>query len=330
MADFNDLRRRVVAAMDEALTAGREERVGKALALRSRPWHGSEMPVCWEVAVDRPEYLQAIAEADLGDTTEVVLFIHRLEDAGVDEAIATVLERTGPQRLRLALPAVIRPGLAETLQPRIERLLARGLRRWEVANLAGLSYLAGGTDLDLAAGWPLHVLNRVSLAALADLGFSSAAASPEDGRDNLARLLASAGDRLRVTVYQDTPLAISAVCAFASARQGCTGGSGSCGAETMVLESRRGDRLLALNDHCQTVILNAEPLCWSQRVPELVAMGARRLRAEFVWRRYEPTEIAGIWSRVRRGEPIEATHEANWERGLDQDATAPAASMPPE
>jgi len=277
--------------------------------------------------VDQPACLEAIPDAELAAAADLVFFIQRLGEAEFGGALARLLQRVGPQRLRLALPAVVRPGLEEGLQARIGGLLAAGFRRWEIASLAGLTYLDGGSGLDLAAGWPLYVMNRSSVCALTSLGFSSLACSPEDGRGNLARILAAAGDTARVIVYQDTPLAVSAVCAFASARGGCPGKGTPCGAETMPLESKRGDRLLALNDHCQTVVLNAEPLCWSHHVPELVALGARRLRAEFVWRPYAPDEVASLWSRLRRGERIAGTHEANWERGLET-AAAQAGTEP--
>jgi putative protease len=321
MADFNELRRRVIEALDQALAARLQDRIRDALSLLPVPTPPAAGSAAWELAVDRPEYLDAIAERDLAAVAEVTLFIHRLDDAEFGQALSRVVRRTGRERLRLALPAVVRPWHEKTLVPRMRRLLADGFRRWEVANLAGLAYLQG--DLDLAAGWPLYALNRLSLDALAGLGFASACCSPEDGRDNLAHLLADAGDRLRVSVYQDTPLAISAVCAFVGTRGRCSAQPGTCGATTMALASRRGDRLLALNDRCQTAVLNAEPLCWAHRVPELVAMGARRFRAEFIWRAYDPGEVARLWSRVRQGERIGGTHEANWERGLEQTATAP-------
>ena len=177
----------------------------------------------------------------------------------------------------------------------------------------------------LAAGWPLYVLNRFSAAALTELGFSSVTLSPEDGRDNLAALLPALGGSARVIVYQDTPLALSAVCAFASAR-GCTGKRQECPAGTLQLESRHGDRLLVINDRCQSVVLNAEALSWSQHVAELVELGARRLRAEFAWRAYDAATVAALWERLRRGERLERTHEANWQRGLA--ATAPAQAEP--
>jgi putative protease len=326
MADFNDLRRRVVTALDEALATRMRERARQALAphpaaAAQRP--DSAPPVAWEIAVDRPEFLADMADRDLQAATEITLFIHRLADADIDQAVAALSARVGKERLRLALPAVIRPALAAILGPRIRRLQEAGYQRWEVSNLAGLTYLNDSAPLDLAAGWPLYVLNRLSAAALAALGFSSVTCSPEDGRENLAKLLADLRVPARVIVYQDTPLAISAVCAFSSARGGCSGNHDTCAAGSMRLESKRADQLLAINDHGQTVMVNAAPLCWSHHLDELLAMGARRLRAEFIWRPYEPDEVARIWNRVRHGERPEASHPGNWLHGLDQSTTEP-------
>lgn len=326
-ADFNEVRRRLTTALEDALAAQRAERVRQALLSLPgpRPVAAGE-PVHWELAVDQAHLLDRLADDDLAAAADVVLFIHRLDEASLDATVAGLVARVGPERLRLALPAVIRPGLEGALLARLGRLRAAGYRRWEVSSLAGLSYLEGGADLDLSAGWPLYVLNRSAVPALAGLGFAAVSCSPEDGRGNLAPILAAAGDRARVIVYQDTPLAISAVCAFASARGGCPGKGRPCGAETMAVESKRGDRLLALNDHCQTVMISAEPLCWSHHVNELVAMGARRLRVEFVWRPYTPAQVAELWQRLRQGERLADTHEANWERGLRRDPEAPGTA----
>jgi putative protease len=332
MSDFNELRRRVVTALDAALAARMCERAQQALILvpnASGSGASPPAPLAWEIAVDRPEFLGALTDVDL-QGAEITLFIHRLTDAELDLAVAELASRVGKERLRLALPTVVRPGLAAILQPRIRRLQEAGYQRWEVSNLAGLTYLDGGARLDLAAGWPLYVLNRLAAATLTDLDFSSVTCSPEDGRGNLVSLLGGAGVPARVILYQDTPLAISAVCAFSSARGGCSGNHDTCAASSMRLESKRADRLLAINDHGQTAIVNATPLSWSHHLDELLSMGARRFRAEFVWRPYAPDEVARIWSRVRRGERLEASHEGNWEHGLDRTAGEEDPALTPD
>jgi U32 family peptidase len=326
MADFNELRRRAVAALTEALAGHLRQRAGQALARVPGPRPEETTTTRWEIATDQPECLLGLSDSDLQSAADITLFIHRLSAGVLEQALPVLSGRVGRERLRLALPAVIRPALAATLAPRIGHLLQAGYRRWEIANLAGLTYLNDGAPLDLAAGWPLYVLNHLAAAALFDLGFSTVTCSPEDGRENLADLLPALGAAARVIVYQDTPLAISAVCAFASARGTCDGRHSTCAAQTMRLESRRADHLVALNDGGQTVILNAAPLCWSHHLGELLALGARRLRAEFVWRHYAPAEVADIWQRLRQGAPLESTHAGNWERGLVQTA---AGTTPP-
>lgn len=325
VAEFNDLRRRVVEALQNALADELAARARQAMAPLPGPRPAPAAEVTWEIAVDRPEYLSGLQGAALTAVSEVALYFDRLTDAELSLGLAQLNERLGADRIRLALPTIVRPWQEATLRERLERLRQAGYQRWEVANLAGLSYLADTPGLDLAAGWPLYVLNRFSAAALTELGFNSVTLSPEDGRDNLAALLPALGGSARVIVYQDTPLALSAVCAFASAR-GCTGKRQECPAGTLQLESRHGDRLLVINDRCQSVVLNAEALSWSQHVAELAELGARRLRAEFAWRAYDAATVAALWERLRRGERLERTHEANWQRGLA--ATAPAQAEP--
>ena len=49
---------------------------------------------------------------------------------------------------------------------------------------------------------------------------------------------------------------------------------------------------------------------------ELAAAGAECLRADFVYRRYEPAEVRRIWRLVRAGRPVAGGHAANFDRGI--------------
>ncbi|NLF16661.1 MAG: U32 family peptidase [Lentisphaerae bacterium] len=316
MADLNDLRRRLVEALqqrfDEHLDGRADEAATRLLA--AAPARGSEA-ARWELGIDRPEAIEAFPAAALEGLDEVTLWFDRLDDDDLARGLERLRGRLGEARLRLALPTVVRPWQEERLRRRLGRLLEAGQRRWMVANLAGFTYLEDGSDLDIAADWPLHTLNPFAAQALVALGCTSVTCSPEDSRDNLARLLPAVGDLARVVIYQDTPLAISAVCAFESAGQcpePCQGRKHTCAATGLHLESRRGDRLVVFNDAGQSVMIGEKPLCWSHHLDDLRALGARRLRADFLWREYTPDRIAATWERLRRGEHLEGTHEGNW------------------
>src|SRR5207244_13631965 len=114
--------------------------------------------------------------------------------------------------------------------------------------------------------------------------------TPEDGLANLRSLLAEHGDRAQLIVHQDTPLFLAESCAYANLIGGCPG-KASCRFESMEMVSSHGEKVLALDYHCRTIVLNDGPFCIAPRWRELAAAGAERLRADFVYRRYEAVQV---------------------------------------
>jgi hypothetical protein len=281
---LNELRRRVVQELEERLRVARTERVAKLGA--SSSFTGSESSESWSLMTDQPRLLAGFRAADWDGVDEVVLDISRADWAAVESAACQV----PAGMLRLALPA---------------------------ANLSGLTYLAPHEQLDVLADWPLYVLNTPAMACLDGLGMKGWTLSPEDGRRNLAELLAVSGGRAAVTVYQDTPLAISATCLFASASGFCPGRD-RCEAHEQAWTTRAGDRLLAVNDHCRSVVLGDRPFCLSGRIHELRQAGGRRFRVDFVWRRYEVADAQRLWGEIRADRALPHTHTGNLDRGLDR------------
>jgi putative protease len=190
-----------------------------------------------------------------------------------------------------------------------------------VANLSAWSYLGldpsrGDTNgLDLSADWPLYVLNRQAALQLLEMGVSRFTLSPEDGLANLATLLAEFGARARLVVYQDTPLFVAESCAYANLVGGCPG-KANCRFESMSLTSSQGERVLAVDHHCRTVVLNHGPLCLAPRLGDLRRAGASSVRADFVHRPYTPDEVARRWRLVRAGRDVPGGHHANLDRGI--------------
>ena len=91
-------------------------------------------------------------------------------------------------------------------------------------------------------------------------------------------------------ILQDTPLAISAVCANASLTGDCPGPH-QCDFRQFELSNRNGERLLALNNRCQSVYINKE---YGDRRGDLGALrraGACLFRADFIWRDWSPAQI---------------------------------------
>ncbi|MFO0845002.1 MAG: hypothetical protein U0797_21855 [Gemmataceae bacterium] len=74
--------------------------------------------------------------------------------------------------------------------------------------------------------------------------------------------------------------------------------------------------MTALDYHCRTIVLNQGPFCLSPRLRDLARAGAVSLRADFVYRRYEPEAVAERWRAVRAGKVVKGGHAANFDRGV--------------
>ncbi len=58
------------------------------------------------------------------------------------------------------------------------------------------------------------------------------------------------------------------------------------------------------------------PFCLSTRLKELAKAGAISLRADFLYRPYEPQLVRERWRQVRGGRPVAGGHAANFDRGI--------------
>ncbi|HEX5269611.1 MAG TPA: hypothetical protein VFW33_03940, partial [Gemmataceae bacterium] len=228
--------------------------------------------------------------------------------------------RVGRERVRLALPPLTRAWEEHGLRHKVERLRGAGWSRWEAANLSAWTYLgldpaAPARDVDLSTDWSVYVLNRLAASRLIAMGVRRFALSPEDGLANLRSLLGEFGSRAMVIVYQDTPQFLAESCAYANLIGGCPG-KANCNFESMEMVSSHGERVTALDYHCRTVVLNQGPFCLSTRLADLRAAGAVSLRADFVYRNYDPREVRDRWRRVRAGKAVPGGHAANFDRGV--------------
>jgi U32 family peptidase len=116
-------------------------------------------------------------------------------------------------------------------------------------------------------------------------------------------------------VYQDTPQFLAESCAYANLIGGCPG-KANCRFESMEMVSSHGERVTALDYHCRTIVLNQGPFCLATRLPELANAGAISLRADFLYRPYEPQTVRDRWRQVRGGRAVPGGHAANFDRGI--------------
>ncbi len=320
---LNQLRRDLASGLEEALSQAHNERAARALAdlCPEVPARARTGAFRWNVKVDRVGFLDAFEADDWAGVDEVIVDVARDHPAVLGEKLEHIAAAVGRERVRLALPPLTRKWEEHGLLHKVEKLRGAGWAKWEAANLSAWSYLgldAGARapdDVDLATDWSVYVLNRAAARQLLDMGVRRFALSPEDGLANVRPLLAEFAERAVLIVYQDTPMFLAESCAYANLIGGCPG-KANCSFESMEMVSSHGERVTALDYHCRTIVLNQGPFCLSPRLHDLAKAGAVSLRADFIYRNYEPEEVRERWRAVRAGRVVPGGHAANFDRGV--------------
>jgi putative protease len=329
---LNQLRRELTAPLEQALRAQEAARIQRLQielspqekGVRS-PCHPVTLSPCqafrWSIKVDRIGFLDALEEADLAHVDEILVDITRDHPTLLVQKLEQWAGRIGRERLRLALPPLTRSWEDKGLRQKIRHFREAGWTRWEAANLSAWSYLdLDPTDpttgtLDLSTDWSVYVLNHLAARQLLRMGVRRFALSPEDGLANVRSLLAEFGERGVVIVHQDTPQFLAESCAYANLIGGCPG-KANCKFESMEMVSSYGEKVTALDYHCRTIVLNQGPFCLSTRLDDLAKAGAQCLRADFIYRPYDPLEVRQRWRLVRAGRAVPLGHAANFDRGI--------------
>jgi len=285
--------------------------------LTPAPAPASAGPVAFTVKVDRLETLDAFTPEDFEDAGDVIVDLGRLPLRELTERIDALAARAGRERLRLALPLIVRGWEERALRARIDALRAAGWRRWEVTGPASWALLGVSpgdvAGLDLSSDWSLYAVNRAAARQLRDMGVGRVTLSTEDVRTNLAPLLAELGPTAAVVVYEDSPLFISESCPYANLAGGCPGPA-KCTFESMELTSSHGGKALVVNDRCRSYTLNDVPYDLSPHLAALRDAAARSLRVHLLHRAYPPERAREIWRALRRGEALRAGHSGSFAR----------------
>jgi putative protease len=327
VSKLNQLRRDLMSKLEPNLRTAqthRVEQVTNAVTAAMRAGdNGTRQELDqfrWSLKIDRLSHVEAFEDADWENVDEVIIDIARDSVVSLVEQATALGDRLGRERIRFALPAITRKWEERAIVAKVAAFRQAGWNKWEAANLSAWEFLGidpanPSTGMDLATDWSVYVLNRAAALAVADMGVHRFALSPEDGRVNVRSLLREFADRAVLIVYQDTPQFIAESCAYANLIGGCPG-KPNCSFESMDMVSSHGERVTALDYHCRTIVLNQGPYCLAPRLKELAKLGARNLRADFIYQRYSPTEVRDRWRLVRAGRNVPGGHSANFEIGL--------------
>lgn len=350
-AEVNEARRQFFEELDEALKETREKRLAEAVEIvcgePERPVNVDALPPTrFSAMVDKPEY---IASLPLEHLDEVVLDVAE----GTKESILDAYEDYG-DKLRIAVPVLLRSWNAPMVAAKLKGLFEKGAKRFQVSNLGGFEFVAEAAGIsqrrrvntsmimkrsrslspragvaifepslpefshygvDVTTDWPCYSMSRETARSWLEQGVSRVTLSIEDGAENLREVLREFANRADVVVYQDTPLFTSETCVYANMLGHCPG-KAKCDFKQMEMTAPDGLKYLAVDRWCRSIILSEQAFSWSARVRELEKMGAHRFRLDFVNRNYEPQQIQQICEQVMNAQPVPATHEGNWARGL--------------
>ncbi len=296
MSQLNELRRRVCVDLSASLVVASTHRHDTVAAVvASRPCHVKpESPIRerWVIKTDQPACLDEINDFD-----EVILDLTSVSDAEIEQCT----KRYGAERIRLAIPLIIRAWESTPLHERISQLVKTGCTRWMVSNPGAFEFIPATCDIQ--ADWTLSVWNSEAIAEWIDKGACGVTLSPESTEADIVGLLAEWGDVATVILYQDTPLMISETCPLSSLGAGC----GTCPPKlgndepTRLHPLRGGDDVLVTMQRCRTFITNEHPTDISKRLDVLRDSGACLWRLDFCLRPYSATDASQIWNRIRTG-----------------------------
>ncbi len=319
---WNGLRRE----MTEALEAGYRKIRGEFLtalaasvemdAAAGNPGSGTDFS--WSIAVDGGAQLDAFTAGDLAEMEEIVVSTGMEADFLAEVGQLSGRLGVNGDRIRLAMPVIIRGRTAEKLPGLIRQLCRQGFRRWLVPGLNGWGMLTesgamptdGEPALDLAADWPLYVTNSWSARALLASGFSSFSLSLEDEAENMRELAGRFPERAVATIYARPPLFISAACVHghlgrcsghAAERAGATESDKRCRSKNLVMQMERGGLMQVIPVGCGSVVYGAVPFALTDKLAELWELGVRRVRVDLRGTGKNSAACLDVWRRSRAG-----------------------------
>jgi putative protease len=318
---LNQVRRDLAAALELAVDERRTARtnaIAADLAAFRPATPVDDAAPRFILKTDRFAHLADFTEADFADAAEVIVDIGRETLETLQRELPLLRQRIGAEKLRLALPVVVRAAEEAMLAAKISWAKSEGHGgHWQAANLAGFFWIPKDQDgVDHTADWPLYCTNAAAAKFLLErTGCQRVAINPEVPREVIAALLPQLGGAAEIILYQDVPLAYSQSCFHANQRGGCVG-KPACDFTQAETKSERGERLLVINDWCRSVFINQTPFCLAKQFADLRSLGARQFRIDFIWRPYAPAEAVALWRRLCQGQPPAIFTEGNYSRQM--------------
>jgi putative protease len=319
VSELKALRRELGAALERALTPAPVTPPPESClpALRAELGRAEDapgppvlVPLC-----RTSEQLEAVLASGFGNGDEIEL--DWMELVGLAHAVERA--RSAGLRVTLATVRVQKPG-EEAFDRRLARLAPEGVlvRHWgALMHFAGArSPVSGarspvdgaGSKLAVHGDFSLNVTNSLTAGHLLGLGLASVTASHDLNRAQLLDLLRNVPrGRVALTLHHHLATFHNSHCVYAhllsQGRDFRTCGR-PCEKHRLALRDYAGhEHPVVVDAGCRNTVFNALAQSAAPLVPELVELGVRRFRVEFVWERAD--EVARTLAAYRgllRGE----------------------------
>ena len=242
------------------------------------------------VKVDNLAYLRLL---NLDNFAEIIYLINPQSD--IREL--SVLPKN---KLRIALPAVCRhPALFAEI---IDKLLASGYHKWEVANYWALEALPT-QRLDISFDSSLYMLNTQAIAMASKIGASQITLSLEDIKVNICNIAEKSNIKTSLVIYQDVPLFTSVGCIRDNDCKNCS-------QKTLWFDlERQGRKFKALSQNCQMMVFDDKPYCIAADATDVMT---DFLRMDFVYKPYTAEKVRTICEKLQNFEDVEACIKGNF------------------
>jgi len=308
---LNEARRRVLDALSAARAARRHAARRHADPHALTRTQQAILP-CFTAKV----HLTQQVTAALGDAAELIVQIGHADTEAIDRALDAWMAVVPRERIRLAVPLLVRDSEAAPLEARVRALAASGWRGWECADLPGLDLLRRNVPAceEITADWSFYALNRAASAFLREANIARRVTSPEETQANLitcAEAGAGAGagaGALEALVFQLTPLFISQTPPVT--------GSGGALAGPVTFADRRGRTLHTFPLDGRWITTDERPFACVDVIPALLGVGIGLFRCDWSWYPASPAALAAAWGAVCRGDTPPGSHAGNVHRGL--------------
>ena len=280
---LNALRREFYEKVSDALN---ETRLKNRLKLKQEILSNEQIPETnvpsepsYVIKTDDPTIFDNFTNEDLGKIKEVVFDI-----SGDFSALPFDVSK-----IRLFMPAVVRKNEETALENAFKKAYDAGIRRFEIANVWGLSLLKKHPDCNFAFDWEIYAANIPAAKTLSE--FSDGYFTVCTETDVPEKLYAAFPEKALAVIYQDMPLFVSETCPRAAAHGKCL----NCGGNYQEIISSRYGKFLSVAKNCRQFLLNEKPVI---RKNEAVKAGAKLMRLDFVYRKTTPEKALEIFRRL--------------------------------